>query len=621
MPTPSKQQIISSELIEQSQSGDESAINQLVAEYDSRLRFLARIYTSNAADADDVTQIAWLKIIKNLSSLKNTKGFDGWCKRIVENTAIDFYKSPAESTSRTVVFTDLGNEDEGLEYDPQDETISSQPELNLSEQETRNMIIEILDSLPEDQRIVVSMHCYEGTPLREIADRLGIPMSSVTGRYQRAKVTIKSKVEDMEKTNGIRLYGMAPLPFFLYLLRYENRYSWIVGSTAATSAGVTGAAAKAAAGAGSKATAGATAKVVGSAGAKTAADFWTAGRVGAVIAIGAAASAYPVYQAIVASKEPININVAEYMNVSFSGFNGTGSGSVYFNESENGEITQILNSGSCIVDGSGYLFNGSSTSVTCTYDEDALLEQGYTLSNTSINTSVSGLLDYAQLDLFDGVSVQWAVDQDAHTADVEIVTTSSVPDGVFYSITKNDGEGNVIVHASADYVALQTQGIEILGNQFDKAFSIGNQPETYMNERVECTDSDGKWNSATHSCSYAPATTQTTTVYVEPPEESYIMGLARAYVGAPGICDHIAWAFIRDLYGIDISGYQNCYDVDSVAPGDLVLYYDDYGQWRHVSVYLGDGIVLAGNYLDGTAHIVPLNASFYSTKSFMRVAR
>ena len=48
-------------------------------------------------------------------------------------------------------------------------------------------------------------------------------MSSVTGRYARAKKAIKAKVSDMQKRDGIRLYGLSPFAFFLYLLRFENK--------------------------------------------------------------------------------------------------------------------------------------------------------------------------------------------------------------------------------------------------------------------------------------------------------------------------------------------------------------------------------------------------------------
>ena len=77
---------------------------------------------------------------------------------------------------------------------------------------------EIIDTLPEDQRVVISMYYYEGMSVRQIAEELGITENTVKSRLSYGRKKIETKVLDLEK-KGTKLYGLAPIPFLLLLLR------------------------------------------------------------------------------------------------------------------------------------------------------------------------------------------------------------------------------------------------------------------------------------------------------------------------------------------------------------------------------------------------------------------
>ena len=73
------------------------------------------------------------------------------------------------------------------------------------------------------------------------------------------------------------------------------------------------------------------------------------------------------------------------------------------------------------------------------------------------------------------------------------------------------------------------------------------------------------------------------------------------------------------------TGYsrQNTYEVSEPEAGDLVYYYDAAGNYTHVATYLGNGLVLNGNYSDGRAHITSMYESMYAQNPmvFLRVER
>ena len=95
------------------------------------------------------------------------------------------------------------------------------PEKVLDREETARLIREILDGLPEDQRVVIEMFYYEKLSVKQIALALGLSESAVKSRLFYGRRKIETKVLALEK-KGARLYGLAPIPFLLWLLRCQE---------------------------------------------------------------------------------------------------------------------------------------------------------------------------------------------------------------------------------------------------------------------------------------------------------------------------------------------------------------------------------------------------------------
>ena len=98
------------------------------------------------------------------------------------------------------------------------------PEMSMDEKEVRRLVMEILDQLPEDQRIVIGMFYYEEMPVKDIAAALEVSENTVKSRLSYGRKKIKEQVLDLEK-HGTKLYNVAPFVFFLYLLRRVDSVS------------------------------------------------------------------------------------------------------------------------------------------------------------------------------------------------------------------------------------------------------------------------------------------------------------------------------------------------------------------------------------------------------------
>ena len=100
----------------------------------------------------------------------------------------------------------------------EDNRIENMPEATIDQQETSRLVREILDVLPDEQRIVIGMFYYDQMSVSEIAEELECSENTVKSRLNYGRKKIQSKVLELEK-NGTKLYSLAPLPFFIWLLR------------------------------------------------------------------------------------------------------------------------------------------------------------------------------------------------------------------------------------------------------------------------------------------------------------------------------------------------------------------------------------------------------------------
>ena len=162
----------------------------------------------------DLTQDTFIKAYNNLSQLKEPAAFRGWIKRIAHNLAIDYLrKTKPRVFSNMVVSSDS---DEMVEF--ADERLDRMPEAVMDQQETKRLIDEILNSLPDEQRVAVSMHYYQQKSIKEIAEELGISENTIKSRLFHGRNKIEVEVKELEK-KGTKLYSLAPLPFLLFLFR------------------------------------------------------------------------------------------------------------------------------------------------------------------------------------------------------------------------------------------------------------------------------------------------------------------------------------------------------------------------------------------------------------------
>lgn len=205
------------EAVEKARNNDAAGFEYLYQMTKSNKYYLALKYVKDAEAAKDVLQEAYIRAWKNLDKLKEPEKFDSWLAQIVVNTA----KNELEKRNHTPLDlrAESDNEDDNTEiYDRSVSSWDNIPELEYTNEETRQLVHELIDALSDEQRLVVIAFELEGLTTKEIAAQLGCSEATVKSRLRYGRNNIREKAEELQK-KGYKLYGVAPVALLLYLLR------------------------------------------------------------------------------------------------------------------------------------------------------------------------------------------------------------------------------------------------------------------------------------------------------------------------------------------------------------------------------------------------------------------
>lgn len=278
-------------LIQRSRQGDRTAQDELVRAVQNRVYYHCKKMLKKEEDALDATQDVLLAVLTGLDSLREPAAFWGWVNSITANRCRRALGSPHKEWQ-------LPEDEEGNSLldslESLDETLL--PDKALDNEETRRMIIGLVDGLPPEQRLCVLFYYYDEMSVREIAQAMDTSEGTVKSRLNYARRSIKKGVEDYER-KGIKLYGVSPLLLLVFALRQEAASSALNSGAAAALAARVELQAGGAAAVGGETAAGAAA---GSAGAGTGSAAGAAvsakviaGIVAGAVAVGAAAVGVP----------------------------------------------------------------------------------------------------------------------------------------------------------------------------------------------------------------------------------------------------------------------------------------------------------------------------------------
>ncbi len=177
-------------------AGDPSAFRELVAAYQRKVYGLAYEMTRNHADAEDVSQITFMKIHKAIGTLKPGFGLSTWIYQITHNAALDhirkrsFYPKEALPSRASAPH-------------PQEPPDSAPgPEERAESAGLRRRIDETLAKFSDRERAVFILRHYHDLKVKEIARTLNVSLGSVKSYLFRSIQKLQKELDLTEPCPG-----------------------------------------------------------------------------------------------------------------------------------------------------------------------------------------------------------------------------------------------------------------------------------------------------------------------------------------------------------------------------------------------------------------------------------
>lgn len=166
-------------LVERAQRGDHEAFSRLLADQAGRLYATAYLMLRDRPSAEDAVQDACLKAWRDIPSLRNPDRYDAWLRRLLVRACLDQVRRRRRR--------------------PSEVSLSPEHAAAISDVSERMASVDQLEHafsrLSVDHRAVVVLSHFDGLPMSDIAETLGIPVGTVKSRLHHALRAMRGAIE------------------------------------------------------------------------------------------------------------------------------------------------------------------------------------------------------------------------------------------------------------------------------------------------------------------------------------------------------------------------------------------------------------------------------------------
>ena len=175
------------DLINRTAAGDREAFNELVLKYQKPLYYMLYRMLSNHEDASDLLQKTFVKAFTGLDSFERRSTFKTWLYQIAINLAKNVYRDRSKAQQVPI-------DDVIIRRDPR--TLEA-----LIQKESRLLLRQVLDGLPEKQRMTVMLRIQEGRKFEEIAEIMQCSLGTAKANYHHGVNKLKTMMSEKNKDN------------------------------------------------------------------------------------------------------------------------------------------------------------------------------------------------------------------------------------------------------------------------------------------------------------------------------------------------------------------------------------------------------------------------------------
>jgi RNA polymerase sigma-70 factor, ECF subfamily len=180
-----------SQLIQQAQRGDGAAIAELVSSQQRYVYSVAMTIMRNPSDAADLTQDAFIRLMRSLPTYRAETKFTTWLYRLVVNLGLDELRRRSRRIDPMTL-------DDDAAPDPSDPSLAADPLYRATTAEDAERVRKALQELPVSQRLALTFYYFEDMSYEEIANVMDVPLNTVKSHIHRAKTKLAVSLRDEE---------------------------------------------------------------------------------------------------------------------------------------------------------------------------------------------------------------------------------------------------------------------------------------------------------------------------------------------------------------------------------------------------------------------------------------
>ncbi|HXT70544.1 MAG TPA: RNA polymerase sigma factor [Vicinamibacterales bacterium] len=179
-------ELTDADLAERCRARDEVAVRELTRRYNQRLYRVARGIVRDDAEAEGVVQDTYVRALTGLERFRGDSALGTWLTRIAMNEALGRVRR------RRPVQMEAGSAPAIL---AEPVSTTPDPEIQMATTESRAMLEEAIDQLPDDFRTIFIARIVEGLSTEETAELFGLRPETVKTRVHRARAKLRASLE------------------------------------------------------------------------------------------------------------------------------------------------------------------------------------------------------------------------------------------------------------------------------------------------------------------------------------------------------------------------------------------------------------------------------------------
>ncbi len=138
-------------------------------------------YSRDKHEAEDILLEGFIQIYAKIESYSYNGSFEGWLKRIMVNTAIDYFRK---------------NKKENLHHNIDDFNDIVSADIDVLNQLSAKEILNLIQTLPQGYRITFNLFAIEGYSHKEISKKLHVTESTSKSQVRKARLWLIKKLKE-----------------------------------------------------------------------------------------------------------------------------------------------------------------------------------------------------------------------------------------------------------------------------------------------------------------------------------------------------------------------------------------------------------------------------------------